>query len=387
MVKLLDRFIFSQLLDYFLLGIVIFTLIGFFSDAFLDFLQDLQKFGISFTTALAMMGLQLPKIVTLVLPASSFLAVLMVYNALNNSFEIAAIRMNGISLRRLLMPALVLGFIATSMAYWLSDYVVPYCNQQTDRLKNIAIQKGTLPLGRESFMFKDYDDNHNLQKMIYIGKYDGTELKDSTIIDLKQDGVMQVIQSKSGQWTPTHWEFRNANAYTVSKNTDKLFFNHLGSFQIKNLLEREEDKESEKEALDRATQGIAVDSDTQPFGELFGVIQKREALGKKVKNTSYIRLWEKLTLPLSCLAIILTAVPLALTPPRQGSNRGFIFALGVLFLYYVIRSVCVNLGQSGQLSFHGAIAMPYSLLIAAWLPIAILTLLGVGLLIRKSKVL
>jgi hypothetical protein len=49
--------------------------------------------------------------------------------------------------------------------------------------------------------------------------------------------------------------------------------------------------------------------------------------------------------------------------------------------------VCVNLGQSGQLSFHGAIAMPYSLLIAAWLPIAILTLLGVGLLIRKSKVL
>lgn len=387
MIKLLDRFIFSQLLDFFLLGIVIFTLIGFFSDAFLNFLQDLQKFGISFSTALAMMGLQLPKIVSLVLPASSFLAVLMVYNAMNTTFEIAAIRMNGVSLTRLVMPALILGCMASGLAYGLSDYVVPYCNQQTDRLKNQALQKGSLPMGRDSFMFKDYDENHRLQKMIYIGKYDGANLKDSTIIDLTQPAVMQVIQSKSGHWTPEHWEFINANAYTVSKNSDKLFFNHLGAFKVKNLLERDEDKESEREARDRIAQGIDVDSDTQPFGELFAVIQKREGLGKKVKNTTYIRLWEKLTLPLSCLMIILTAVPLALAPPRQGGNRGFVFALGVLFLYYVLRSICVNIGQSGQLTLGGLIPMPYALLIATWMPIALIGILGMVLLARKSKVL
>jgi lipopolysaccharide export system permease protein len=387
MTKLLDRYIFSQLLDFFLLGIVIFTLIGFFSDAFLDFIQDIQKFGISFTTALAMMGLQLPKIVALVLPASSFLAVLMVYNALNSTFEITAIRTNGISLSRLTMPAIILGIVASGLAYWLSDYMVPYCNKQAELLKNQAIQKGTLPFGRESFVFKDYDENHQLQKMIYIGKYEGNELKDSTIIDLTQPNIMQIIQSKSGRWHPDKWEFFNANAYTVSKNSEKLFFNHLGSFQVRNLIERSKDKEAEKEARDREAQGIVVDSDTQPFSELYAVIQKREELGKKVKNGTYIRLWEKLTLPLSCLVIILTAVPLALAPPRQGGNRGFVFALGVLFFYYVLRSVLVNIGLSGMLTFGGLLDMPTSLMLAAWAPILILAVIGFGLLARKSKVL
>ncbi|MBY0405221.1 MAG: LptF/LptG family permease, partial [Cyanobacteria bacterium] len=237
MIKTLDRYIFTQLLDYFMLGMVIFTLIGFFSDSFLDFIQDIQKFGISFTTALTMMGLQLPKIVALVMPASSFLAVLMVYSGLNAAFEITAIRMNGISLGRLVLPALTLGLMASVFAYLLGDYAVPYCNQQTEALKNQAIEKGTLPVGRESFTFKDYDDSHQLRKMIYIGKYSGRKLQDTTIIDLSKPSMMQVIQSKSGEWYPDHWVFENANAYTVSKTSETLFFNHLGEFSIKNLID------------------------------------------------------------------------------------------------------------------------------------------------------
>lgn len=385
--KILDRYIFLQLLDYFMLGVVVFTLIGFFSDAFLDFIQDIQKFGISFATALTMMGLQLPKIVSLVLPASSFLAVLMVYSGLNSTFEITAIRMNGISLGRLIMPAVTLGLLATGLAYYLSDFAVPYCNKQSELLKTQAIEKGTLPFGKESFSFKDYDENHQLKKMIYIGKYTGQQLQDSTIIDLSQPNIMQIIQSKTGEWHPDRWVFGNANAYTVAKTSDMLFFNHLEKFTIRNLIERSKDKESEREAKSRAAQGVVIDSDTQPFYQMLKVIQKREDLGKVVKNGTYVRLWEKLTLPLSCLVIILTAVPLALTPPRQGGNRGFIFALGVLFLYYVMRSVLVNIGLSGKLTFGDLLSLPDSLMLASWLPLILLAILGFTLLSRKSTVL
>lgn len=385
--KLLDQYILKQLLDHFLLGVVIFTLIGFFSDAFIDFIQDIQKFGISMTTALTMMGLQLPKIVALVLPASSFLAVLMVYNHLNNNFEITAIRMNGISLSRLIMPALFLGLFSTALSYYLGDFAVPFCNQRSEMLKTQAIEKGTLPIGRESFTFKDYDENHQLRQMIYIGKYEGTELKDSTIVDLTTPGVMQVVQSRSGRWFPDKWLFRNANAYTVSKTSDMLFFNHASEFVVRDLIQNSKQKEKEREAKNRAAQGVMIDSDTQPFMELFRVIQKREGLNKSVSKGTYVKLWEKLTMPLSCLIIILTAVPLALTPPRKGSGRGFVFAVGILFLYYLVRSVCVNIGLSGNMTFGGLLTLPYSLLVASWMPLVLIGALGAFLLARKSKVL
>lgn len=385
--KILDRYILKQLLDFFILGVVIFTLIGFFSDAFLDFVQDIQKFGISFSTALTMMGLQLPKIVALILPASCFLAVLMVYSNMNTHFEITAIRMNGISLGRLMMPAIFLGLFSTAACYYLGDFAVPFCNQQAELLKNRAIEAGTLPLGRESFTFKDYDRDHQLRQMIYIGQYDGTELKDSTIIDLTRPGVMQIVQSRSGRWYPDRWLFRNANAYTVSKESDLLFFNHAEEFVIRDLIQ---DSRREKKLEDKQRQmeeGLSADSSTQPFLDLFSAIQKREALGMRVMKGTYIRMWEKLALPLSCLAITLTAVPLALTPPRRGSGRGFVFAVGVLFLYYLVRSVCVNLGVTEQLTFGGLIPLEYSLLLAAWLPLVLIGSLGLFLLAQKSKML
>src|SRR5688500_15269517 len=96
--KLVDRYIFKQMLDYFLLGVVVFTLIAFFSDTLLKFIREIQKYGIPFTTLLTLIGMQLPRSIALVLPASAFLAVLMVFNQLNNQFEIIAFRMNGISL-------------------------------------------------------------------------------------------------------------------------------------------------------------------------------------------------------------------------------------------------------------------------------------------------
>jgi lipopolysaccharide export LptBFGC system permease protein LptF len=88
--KTLDRYILTQLLDYCLLGVVIFSLVAFFSNSFLNFIQDVQRYGISIQTALLMMGLQLPETVAMIMPVALFFAVLLVYNTLNNQFEIIA---------------------------------------------------------------------------------------------------------------------------------------------------------------------------------------------------------------------------------------------------------------------------------------------------------
>ncbi len=375
-------------MDYFLLGLVVLSLIAFFSDALMDFIRDIQKYGIPLDTLLTIVGLQLPKTIALVLPASCFMAVLMAYNMLNNNLELITMRMNGISLRRLIKPALILGAVCSLAAYVLYDHIVPYCNAQTERLKEEAISRGTLPYGRESFMYKAYDGNHNLLQMIYVGNYEGRKLGDSTIIDLSKREVMQVIQAKSGLWHPDKgWKFNNANIYVVAKSSNHSSAGHSETFFVQNLLNKDKRLEKQMERAREIKRGIKVDSDAQSFWELFWIIKKREQLNMRVASSSYLKMWEKITFPLSCVVMILSAVALAMTQPRQGNQRGFIFSLGVLFLFYVLLAVAEALGKAGVFTLGGLIPLSWSLMLASWTPVVLMIVLGVGLLVRKSRVL
>jgi lipopolysaccharide export system permease protein len=121
------------------------------------------------------------------------------------------------------------------------------------------------------------------------------------------------------------------------------------------------------------------------FAELFAYIQGEEARGEKLPAKVYNKLWDKLTFPIACFVIVLCAVPLAITPPRQGSDTGFILSLGVLFLFYLMRTASAALGSTGLFTLGGLIPENWGYLVGAWLPLVILGGLGVGLLVRKSR--
>ena len=386
--KLLDSYLLTNLLDYFLLGVVVFTLLAFFSDTLLKFIRDIQSYGIPFSMMLTMVGLQLPKSVALVLPASAFLAVLMVFNQLNNQFEIIAFRMNGISLWRLAMPAIMLGLFCSIFGYWLNDFVVPWCSQKTSQLKEQALQSGTLPANGSSFMFPTYDEKHNLTQLIYVNHYHGRELGDSTILDLNSPGSMQIYQSRSGSWDPNSgWSLRNVNVYIVAKDKDQSSAGHLDSYLAKGLTKNQDNEKELEEKRVNKLQGTNTSSEEQNFGQLFSAIQKREALGLKVQRTTYLRLWAKLTWPLSCLPIILSAIPLSIVPPRQGSNRGFLYAIIILFLFYMLYNSFQNFARFYYLDFGGTLSLPVYLAIISWMPLIIMAILGIILIQRKSVVL
>jgi lipopolysaccharide export LptBFGC system permease protein LptF len=75
---ILDRYIAKRLLDHLFLGIVVFTLVLFFSDALLDFMRHLQHYGIAWDISLTLVGLQVPRIVAMVIPMSALLSTLLV---------------------------------------------------------------------------------------------------------------------------------------------------------------------------------------------------------------------------------------------------------------------------------------------------------------------
>jgi lipopolysaccharide export system permease protein len=373
--RLVDRHLLHELITHFLLGVAVFSLIAFFSDVLLSFLNDLQKVGLDAGKALWIMALQFPKSVALVLPAASFLAALLVFNHFNQTLQLSALRLTGLSLYRLAMPAMALGLVAGLISFWLNDAVIPECNYTTERIKQEALRSGQLPAGNRSFVFRDMDeDTHQLRQLVYVSEYDGQQLGSTTVVDMSKPSVLQIIQAKSGVWTPARWTFENANLYTISRQQNLMVFNHFGQFQLDNLVAKQT-----QDGLD----GFRVKF--LGFGALWAAINQELAKGEVVTKTSYISLWEKITLPLSCLVIMLNAIPLALSPPRRGEQRGFIFALVMMFGFYLLRSLCVALGQAGMLTLGQGLWVNGFL--AAWLPIAILTVTGLWLLHKKSYVL
>ena len=102
--------------------------------------------------------------------------------------------------------------------------------------------------------------------------------------------------------------------------------------------------------------------------------KQKHLLEKKVQLEYQINLYDKLALPITTFALAIIGVPLAITPPRVRYNRGFLFSILIIFVYYVIRALSLNLGATGTIH-------PF---VAAWLPVISITLIGGYLFYKKA---
>ena len=85
--------------------------------------------------------------------------------------------------------------------------------------------------------------------------------------------------------------------------------------------------------------------------------KKNPKILEKLHLELQVQLYDKLALPVTTFALALVGIPLAITPPRVRYNRGFLFSVMIIFVYYVIRAFSLNLGETKAISpFFAAVA-------------------------------
>ena len=62
--KLLDKYILKQVIEMFVMGVLVFTSIIFASDTFMTLIKQISKYGIPFKVALILVILSLPSILS-----------------------------------------------------------------------------------------------------------------------------------------------------------------------------------------------------------------------------------------------------------------------------------------------------------------------------------
>ena len=359
--SILDRYILKQLIDVFVLGVIIFTSIIFASETFTQLIKQISLYGIPFHIAIMMIVLNLPQVFVLTIPISTLFATVMTVNDLSLKSEITIFKACGISIERVSRPIFCFALVMTLASFLINELIVPITSVQSKSLAIYSLEQKHIPENKMNFTIKDIDKEGKLKRLFYAQWCKDKTLNNVTVVDISNPKNIQIVQAKKGSTSDYGWKFDDGVIYTISKNgkifNTSLFEESNVSFGIGDVNEMVKESTSEFN-----------------FFKLMRHIKKQKNnLEKKVYLEYEINLFDKLALPATTFALALIGVPLAITPPRVRYNRGFLFSILIIFVYYVIRALSLNLGATGTIP-------PF---LAAWLPVVSIAVLG-GLLFYKK---
>ena len=361
----LDRYLLRALSLPFALSVCAFLSISLTLGAAFDLLRRVSDQGLPLATALQIFGLQIPNFLILALPMAMLLSCLMVYNGLARTNETTAFRSLGVSTVRLALPGLMLGLWVTAATFTLSEFVAPAANLQASQLLNQALHQEKPSYRDKNIFYREFQEDL-LSRVFYARRFDGSVMRDLTVLTFVKGALTQILVTESAQWNPATegWDLLKGTAYTLG--ADALTYQNINTFVQTSL-------DLSRAPLDLATEIRRPDemgiTDTYRYWQLV----KGTGDTKQTRQLD-VRLQSKLSFPLVCIVFALVGSAIGLMQRQRSSAKGFGLSLVIIFGYYTASFVTRSLGEAGLLS-------PF---LAAWIPTLVGFIVG-GMLLRQAN--
>ena len=361
---ILDKFILKQIIEVFILGVVVFTSIIFASDTFISLIKQISTYGMSINIAFMIILLNLPAVIVMTIPMSVLFSTVMTVNKMCLQSEITILKACGISIKRIAKPIFMFSFIMALLTFFINETIVPITTSQSKTLALYALVQRNIPEGKRNFSIKELKDGNYLKRLFYVEKCEDKQFSNVSILDLSDDDKIQILQAKTGTSVLEGWQFDNASVYTISKRGKTL----NTSWIEKTIIDFGSDIQRQ---LDKKNDGSDYN-----FVQLLPYFnEKKSEVSRDVLAKYQVRFWEKLALPVTTIVFVVLGIPLAITPPRVRHNRGFLFTIAIIFVYYIIRAFSMSLGYNHTI-------LPF---FAANLPNIILGIIGYIYYKKKSE--
>ncbi len=333
--KIIDKFILKQIIEVFTLGVIIFTSIIFASDTFISLIKQISEFGMPIKIAFMIILLNLPAVIVMTIPISVLFATVMTVNKMCLQSEITILKACGVSIKRIAKPIFAFSIVMALFTFFINETIVPVTTSQSKTLALYAIVQRNIPEGKRNFTIKELKEGKYLKRLFYVEKCEDKQFANVSILDVSDSDKIQILQAKTGTSVVEGWQFDNASVYTISKAGKTL----NTSWIEKTIIDFGSDIQAQLEKKN--------DGSDYNFMQLKKVIDnKKSNLSAKTLKKYQISFWDKLIFPITTIVFVLLGIPLAITPPRVRHNRGFLFTIAIIFLYYVIRAFSVSLGYN-----------------------------------------
>ncbi len=344
---ILDKFVLKQIIEVFILGIIVFTSIIFASDTFISLIKQISAYGMPLNIAFMIILLNLPAVIVMTIPMSVLFSTVMTVNKMCLQSEITILKACAISIKRIAKPIFIFAFFMAVLTFFINETIVPITTSQSKTLALYALVQRNIPEGKHNFTMKELKDGNYLKRLFYVEKCEDKQFENVSILDLSNDSKIQILQSKTGTSVLDGWQFDNASVYTISKEGKSL----NTSWIEKTIIDFGANIQQQLEKKDDGTD--------LNFVQLLPYLNDNHSnLSPKTRAKYKVCFWEKLALPVTTILFVLIGIPLAITPPRVRHNRGLLFSIGIIFFYYIIRAFSLALGYNYTLSAFIAANLP-----------------------------
>lgn len=361
--RILDRYIFRELLAPFFLSMATLTLVLLIQKLFRLAELAISK-GVTLLSILQLLAYIMPSFLVITIPMSLLVATLTAFTRLSSDSEITAMKASRFSLYSMLRPVLAFAIIASAATALTSIVLLPNSNHAL-KVHLFNMVKSRAMVGIEPGVFTStfngmviyVDKMESLDEMQGIFISDERSSKDPFTIIARWGKLITDPQSfnvtLAMEEGSIHTQPSSDQAYTLTSfNFGKLYLNIDHALIAKDVGNRAYKETGTFELARKFTRARASGETTVP-----------------IESELHMRF----AIPVACLIFGMIGAPLGIRKSRTGKSAGIALALGVFLVYYIILGAGRNLSEAGTIS-------PAT---AYWVP-NLLTSLAAGLLIFQK---
>lgn len=357
--KILDRYIFAELLSPFFISLVALCFVM-LTKELLRLVELLVSKGVGFWAVFKVFLHLMPSFLVLTLPIAGIIASITAFSRLSYDKELVAMRAAGLSLLRLSRPVFVFSCLVFGLTLVLSQWGQPWTSVSLKKLA-LSLLRDQLTLALDKGVF-----NEPVPRMlIYVSDSEGGDYSGGIFVsDERNPAEARIIVAEGYQMLndagTSQVGIRLINGSIHSKPHEPDQYQHVAfsSYDLKLSL-----NQTSYAADERPSREAVLDQLSRSNWQDTGALRRL---------TEY---YKDLAFPTASFVFVMLGVPVGIVSKRSGRVGGFAVGVMIVILYYVLNVLC-------EFFVTTRLLPPFA---GAWLPNVIFLGLTVILFQRVSR--
>jgi lipopolysaccharide export LptBFGC system permease protein LptF len=401
MLRIFDRYLGRQVLVSTVFAVAVLSVVLVLGQIFKQLLDKLVDGTLPPDAILKFIGYSFPWSLSFTVPWGILTAVLLVFGRLSADNELIALRMAGLSLRRICAPVLVLSLLASGLCFWINTKVAPHAYAVVRKTTQQSLFKDPKAIFRPDTLVDQLSGY-----FIFAESKEGDKLKNLQIIQLQSDG-------RPGLYTFSRSaEVAEGNVMKTKEITLNLEDNFSLTRSWPQRLKTEEVNALSAEKRTAYDEQIRLEKEEMPevnpattaFSQLSVPLQKMfdknarmrvdgmsmDQLVTGMQNPAELALdgaippahsamltefHRRISFSFACFILAFVGIPFGITAQRRETSTGFVLSLLVGISYFTL----IMLGGLWQ---NSPDKYPH---LWVWLPNVVFGILGLVLFLRLQR--
>mgnify|MGYP006157610121 CR=1 FL=1 len=291
---------------------------------FFDLVDELQNLtrlasqGYKLHHALIYVALKTPTHIYELLPISVLIGCIFVMARLAQSSEFTILRTGGLAPLKALSTLLQMGLVFVVMTFLIGDYAAPWADRQGVQIK--AKFQGNLTVGQTGAWLKERQGNRHFA--VNVRSFDGiSRMQNVRIHEFTEAGLLLAITTaQQAEIAQGVWQLQQAEEKSIQTTASSKTLQYRAVEHTKLAWPTEISADMVAAAV--------LSPDRMRTWELFNYMRHLSSNNQNAQRYE-IEFWRKVFYPLSCLVMLVMALPFAYLHFRSGQIAGYVFG-GVL---------------------------------------------------------